>query len=149
MRYAAALAAAVVAGCSSHSGGSGTTAAPVMSSAQAMRDFMKAAADSNLARMGQLWGTSKGPAAQAGVPDNYEKILVVLQIYLRADSSRVVSDVAMSGREDQRELKVDMYRRGCKKQIPAKLIRLNNKGWIVNNVDLAAAGNPARPCEPS
>jgi hypothetical protein len=150
MRYSAGLAAVVLAACSGNSGGtSGPAVAPVLSSAQAMRDFMKAAADSNLMRMGQLWGTSRGSAAETQYPENYEKRLVVLQLYLRADSSKIASDVAIGGKDDQREVKVDIYRQGCKKQVPALMIRLDNKGWIVNNIDLAPAGNPARPCEPA
>lgn len=149
MRYSAAILAAVLAACSSGGSVSAPPAAPVTSSAQAMRDFMQAVADSNLVRMGQLWGTSKGPAAETRIPENYEKRLVLFQLYLRADSSKIVSDVAISGKNDQREVKVDIYRRGCRKQVPAVMIRLGNKGWIVNNVDLAPAGNPTRPCEPS
>lgn len=149
MRFLSVCVAVVLAGCSGGSGGNGVTTAPVLSASQAMREFIKAAADSNLARMGQLWGTSRGPAAQTGVPDNFEKRLVVFQLYLRADSAKIASDVAMSGKDDEREVKVDIYRQGCKKQVPAVMIRLSNKGWIVNNIDLAPAGNPARPCEPS
>jgi hypothetical protein len=32
------------------------------------------------------------------------------------------------------------------KQIPAVLLKVKG-AWIINNVDLASAGNPARPCE--
>jgi len=149
MRSSAIILTAVLASCGGSSSGRGPEAAPVLSAGQAMRDFMKAAADSNLTRMGQLWGTSRGPAQETGVPDNFEKRLVVLQLYLRADSSRVVSDVARSGKSDQREVKVDLYRQGCKKQVPALMIRLGNQGWIVNEIDLVPAGNPARPCEPA
>jgi hypothetical protein len=114
-----------------------------------MRDFMKAAADSNLARMGQLWGTSKGPAAETHIPEDYERRLVVLQLYLRADSAKVVSDLSIPGDNNKRQLTVAIYRKGCMKQVPGMMIRLSNKGWIVNDVDLATAGNPMRPCEPS
>ena len=149
MRYSAAVLGAVLAACSSTSTSGVPPTAPVLSSAQAMRDFMQAAADSNLARMGQLWGTSKGPAAVTNTPAGFEKRLILMQAYLRADSAKVVSDLTIPGANDKRQLTVAIYRRGCMKQVPAVMIRLGNKGWIVNNVDLAPAGNPARPCEPS
>jgi hypothetical protein len=44
---------------------------------------------------------------------------------------------------------VAIYRRGCMKQIPATMLRVKDNSWIVNNVEIASAGNPARPCEPT
>ena len=159
MRYSVAILAAVLAACSGSSSGAAPRAAPVTSSAQAIGDFMRAAADSNLARMGQLWGTSKGPAAETNTPRDFEKRLILIQSYLHADSSKIVSDLSIPGENNKRQVEVRIYRddppsreprrRGCMRQIPVIMIRLNDRGWIVNNVDLAAAGNPARPCEPS
>lgn len=150
MRYAAVLLGAVLAACGGASSSGSPAAAPVMSASQAMRDFMQAVADSNLTRMGQLWGTAKGAAGEINQPPElFEKRLILMQTYLRADSSKVVSDVSISGEADKRQVTVAIYRKGCMKQVPAVMIRLGNKGWIVNNVDLAPAGNPARPCEPS
>ena len=159
MRYSVAILGAVLAACSSTSGGGVPSAAPVTSSAQAIRDFMQAAADSNLARMGQLWGTSKGPAAVTNSPADFEKRLILIQTYLKADSSKIISDLSIPGENDKRQAEVRIYRddppsreprrRGCMKQVPLVMIRLGNKGWIVNNVNLGTAGNPARPCEPS
>ncbi|NOT08674.1 MAG: hypothetical protein HOP28_10775 [Gemmatimonadales bacterium] len=125
------------------------TAAPVASSAQALREFMKAAADSSISRMAELWGTSHGPAGATRNPADFEKRLILIQTYLRADSTKVVSDIGVPGEEDQRRLQVAIYRMGCMKQVPALMLRLKNGGWIVNNIELASAGNPARPCEES
>jgi hypothetical protein len=33
------------------------------------------------------------------------------------------------------------------KQIPAIVTRARSGGWLVENIDISAAGNPARPCE--
>jgi hypothetical protein len=112
-----------------------------------MREFMKAAADSNLTRMSQLWGSSRGPAAETLYPANFEKRLIVVQAYLRADSSKVTSDVAVPGDDGHRKLIVALYRSGgCMKQFPATLARVKG-AWIITDIDIAPAGNPARPCE--
>ena len=144
MRNIVLVAAAILAACGGNTGSAPT--APVASSGQAMREFMQAATDSNLTRMSQLWGSSRGPATETHSPPDYEKRLVVIQAYLRADSSKVVSDMPVSGDDTRRRLMVAVYRSGCMKQIPAVLLKVKG-AWIVNNVDLASAGNPARPCE--
>jgi len=145
MRKSVLVVSAILAACGGHSGSAPTT--PVASSGQAIREFMKAAADSNLTRMAQLWGSSRGPAAETHQPADYEKRLAVIQAYLRADSSKVISDVQVTGDENHRKLLVAVYRSGgCMKQVPATLSRIKG-AWVVTNIDLVAAGNPARPCE--
>jgi hypothetical protein len=147
MRSTVVLAAALLAAC----GGSGAPAArstPVASSSEALRAFMQAAADSNLTRMAQLWGTSRGSAIETGSPSDYEKRLIVMQSYLRGDSAHVVSDTPVTGDANRRHLAIALYRQGCAKQIPATMVRTKAGGWVVNSVDLTSAGNPARPCEP-
>lgn len=123
------------------------SAAPAASSAQVTRDFLKAIADSNIARMAELWGTEKGSAHDTGDPPGYEKRLVVIQTWLHADSAKVTSDVGVTGDQNQRQLQVAIYRRGCMKQVPFLAVRARNGGWLIKGIDLAFAGNPARPCE--
>ena len=145
MRKTVLVAALVLAACGGKSGSAPT--APVASSGQALREFMQAAKDSNLTRMSQLWGSSRGPAAETRYPENYEKRLAVIQAYLRADSSKVVSDMPVTGDANHRRLVVAVYRGGgCMKQIPATLSRIKG-AWVVTDIELVAAGNPARPCE--
>lgn len=144
MRKTGLVASAILAACGGNSGSAPTT--PVASSGQAMREFMQAAADSNLTRMSQLWGSSRGPATETHDPPDYEKRLILIQAYLRADSSKVVSDVPVTGDDSRRRVVVAIFRQGCMKQVPAVLLKVKG-AWIVNNVDLGAAGNPARPCE--
>jgi len=131
-------------------GGGGSTAntdtAPRSSSPQAVTAFMRAAADSNMSRMAQLWGSSKGPVSQAPVA-NFEKRLVVLQAYLKGDSTRIITDMPVQGDVSHRHLTVALYRGTCVKQIPFTTVRTKDGGWIVEAVDVAAAGNPARPCD--
>jgi hypothetical protein len=139
---------AALAACGGGNSGSGIAdAAPVGSASLALRSFMQAAADSNLARMAQLWGTAAGPASMTGEPSGWEKRVIVMQAYLRGDSTRLISDTPVSGEDNQRRVIVALYRTGCVKQIPATVIRGKGGGWLVFDIDVQSAGNPARPCE--
>ena len=138
---------AVLAACGGGSSIAGGPVEPAASSSQAMASFMRAAADSNLARMAELWGSADGPAARTGQPAEWEKRVIIMQTYLRGDSSRVVTDVPLTGSDSQRRVIVTLYRSGCIKQIPAVVTRAKSGGWLVENIDISAAGNPARPCE--
>ena len=137
----------LIAGCGGGAQGGGASVTPVTSSAQAIRSFMQAAADSNLSRMAELWGTPDGPAAQTGRPEGWEKRIAVIQAYLKNDSTRLVSDMPVTGETNQRRALVNVWRMGCSRQVPAVLARTKAGGWVVTTVDLTAAGNPARPCE--
>jgi hypothetical protein len=65
-------------------GGPGPTASagPAPTPEQAVRSFMQAAADSNLTRMAQLWGTRAGSAAKTGQPPDYQRRIAIMQFYL-------------------------------------------------------------------
>ena len=138
---------AALAACGGGTSIAGGPVEPAGSSSQALTRFMRAAADSNLTAMAELWGSADGPAARTGKPDGWEKRIIVMQAYLRGDSIRVVADVPMTGSESQRRVIVALYRTGCVKQIPAVATRARSGGWLVENIDVSAAGNPARPCE--
>ncbi len=116
-----------------------------LSAAQVVTAFMRAAADSNLNRMGDLWGNQRGPANLTRFPPGYEKRLTVMQLYLRGDSVRITSDMAVRGSGSQRQFSVELHRGTCVMQIPLTTVRSGN-GWLVETVDISAAGNPARPC---
>jgi hypothetical protein len=124
-----------------------STAAPSNSAKGAVDAFMQAVADSNLAGMAALWGSTSGPAARTRQPPDYERRITIMQAYLQNESHRVVSDVA-DGSEGRRVLQVEIRRQLCSWLVPFTAIRLTDGSWIVNQMDLTAAGNPARPCVP-
>jgi hypothetical protein len=139
------LFAAVLAGCSG--GSSPETVTPNNSAKGAVERFMQAVADSNLSQMANLWGTAAGPAGRTGQPPDYERRVAVMQAYLRNESHRIVSDDAEGG-EARHALQVEIRRQLCSWTVPFTAIRLADGSWIVNQVDLTKAGNPARPCVP-
>jgi hypothetical protein len=108
--------------------------------------FLRAAADSNVTRMAELWGTSSGPASKTNQPNDYQRRIVVMQSFLWSDSSKVVGQAAVPGDDSRRTVTVAIWRGGCMKQFPLTMVRTGG-AWLVSNVDLALTGNPARPCD--
>jgi hypothetical protein len=135
---------ALLAGCG---GSSPSTVAPANSPKGVVDRFMQAVADSNLTEMASLWGTAAGPAARTGVPPDYERRVAIMHAYLRNESHRVVSD-APEGGDTRHALQVEIRRQLCSWVIPFTVIKLADGNWIVSQVDLTAAGNPAKPCVP-
>jgi hypothetical protein len=120
-------------------------AKPSTSAAGTVQGFMQAVADSNLAKMAALWGTAKGPAAQTNDPPDWERRVAIMRSYLRNEASRIVSD-APDG-DARHAVQVELRRETCTWVVPFTVIKLADGSWIVNQVDLAAAGNPMRPCQ--
>jgi hypothetical protein len=136
---------AVLAGCSG--GSSPATVAPSNSAKGAVERFMQAVADSNLSQMAALWGTSAGAASRTGQPPDFERRIAIMQAYLRNESHRIVSD-APEGGDARHGLQVEIRRQLCSWVVPFTAIKLGDGTWIVSQVDLTAAGNPAQPCVP-
>jgi hypothetical protein len=125
-------------------GGGPAPVQPVHSATGAVQGFMQAVADSNLAKMASLWGTASGPASKTRQPRDYERRIVIMQAYLRNQSFRVTSDVPDS--PNRRSLQVEIKRETCTWSVPFVAIKTGDGSWLVTQVDLTAAGNPARPC---
>ena len=130
------LFAVVLAGCSG--GSNPATVAPSNSARGAVQSFMDAVADSNLAQMANFWGSTGGPAARTGQPPDYER---------RNESHRIVSDTPGAA-GTRHALQVEIRRQLCSWIVPFTAIKLGDGTWIVSQVDLTAAGNPAQPCVP-
>jgi hypothetical protein len=139
------LFAAVLAGCGG--GSSPATVAPTNSAKGAVENFMQAVADSNLTRMANFWGSSGGPAARTRQPQDYERRIAIMAAYLRNESHRIVSDTPDADGA-RHSLQVEIRRQLCSWVVPFTAIKLGDGTWIVSQVDLTAAGNPAQPCEP-
>ncbi|HUF36761.1 MAG TPA: hypothetical protein VMN37_12475 [Gemmatimonadales bacterium] len=135
----------LVAACSA-----GPAAGPVTpsstSAVAAVESFMQAVADSNLPRLATLWGTAAGPAAKTGQPTDWERRVAVMQTYLRNESHRVLPFSPADGA--RQDVQVEIRRDLCTWVVPFTAIRLGDGSWLVNQVDLTKAGNPARPCGP-
>ena len=140
--YAAAV---VLAACG---GGGAGQVHPANTATAAVQNFMKAVADSNLTTMANLWGTARGPAGVTRQPSDYERRIAVMQAYLSHDDYRVLSDTPDNS-EARHAVQVQIRRQACTWDVPFTVIRMSDGNWIINQVDLGAAGNPAKPCNPS
>jgi len=129
-------------------GSAPSTVAPSTSARGAVDAFMQAVADSNLTRMSQLWGTSAGPAAKTNQPSDWERRITVMQAYLQNESHRVVGDTPEGTGGTRHAVQVEIRREFCTWVVPFTAIKLGDGSWIVNQVDVTAAGNPGRPCAP-
>lgn len=124
--------------------------APSAGSAQAaseaaVQGFLRAVADSNLDKMAELWGTSKGSAAATHQPSDYQRRLVVVQAYLRGADYRILSGAPDQSSKDRRVLQVEMSRNGCDKIVPFTTSQ-SRKGWLVSAIDLDQLGGPGHQC---
>ena len=105
---------------------------------------MQAVADSNLPKMADLWGTPSGPAARTNQPADWERRIAIIQAYLRSDSFRLISDVPET--DGRRAVQVEIRRQACTWSVPFTVIKTGDGSWLINQIDLTQAGNPARPC---
>jgi hypothetical protein len=109
--------------------------------------FMQAVADSNLTQMGELWGTARGPAASTNRPPDWAQRVAVMHAYLKGGTAKVVGEGDPStATADRRQILVELSRSGCVKTVPFTLIKTKQGSWLVNSVDLNAAGTPSKPC---
>ncbi len=138
----------MVAACSSASSSADPSraAGPAQSAEAAVRSFLKGVADSNLTVMATYWGSAAGPAARTNQPPDWEKRMVVMQAYLARADYRIVSDVGSGGDAANRSLSVELRRPECIRLVPFTVIRAADGSWLVNQVDLASAGSPVKPC---
>ena len=126
-------------------GSQSSTVQPAKSAAAAVQGFMQAVADSNVSKMAGLWGTTNGPAAKTQQPADWERRVAIMQAYLKSDSYRLTSDVGET--EARRVLQVQLTRQTCTWNVPFVAVKTGDGSWLVNQVDLTQAGNPARPCD--
>jgi hypothetical protein len=140
----------LLAACGGAGGGAsadGSVAPSTGSARGVVESFMEAVADSNLTQLANLWGSAGGPAAKTGQPPDYEKRVAVMQAYLRNESHRLLPSPASDA--PSQVVNVEIRRELCTWVVPFTAIRLGDGNWVVNQVDLTKAGNPARPCVPA
>ena len=99
-------------------------------------------------RDGLALGIGVGPAARTRQPSDYERRIVIMQAYLRHDDSRILTDTPAAD-PTRHAIQAQLRRSACTWTVPFEVIQLSDSSWIVNSVDVAAAGNPARPCDPT
>jgi hypothetical protein len=110
---------------------------------------MAAVKANDIDRMGELWGSERGPASGYRSAEYLRKTLTVFQKYFNHTGYRVVEGPSkVQGKENLMNVRIELQRpTGCNIQLPIDLIRANSGGWLVFDVHLEAAGNPAVVCK--
>jgi hypothetical protein len=127
---------------------SGSSLPPPSDPESSVRAFMNAVNANSLAAMGELFGGRRGLARGYIPSGELEQRLTVMRIYLEHQEYEILPPGSVPGpQEGQRTVRVRLTRRGCMPVVPFTLTQWG-QGWLVTNVDLAAAGNPARTCAP-
>lgn len=124
-------------------GGAAGSVSPDAGPVQVVEQFMQAVADSNLTRMAQLWGTSRGPSSQTGQPSDYQRRVGIMHAFLKGFEVRSTSQIERQ--DDRVVLSVALQRSTCGRQVPFTLVRAG-RGWLVTGIELSALGTPGVPC---
>ena len=116
---------------------------------ETLAQFLAAVKANDLDRMGRLWGTERGPAAEWMNAPELRQRLTVIQKYLTHVGYRVVEGpLAVPSVADRRTFRVELQRQRCNRVLPIDLVRTRRGGWLVVDVHLENAGNPMTACPP-
>ncbi|MEI2721010.1 MAG: hypothetical protein V9E87_12900 [Gemmatimonadales bacterium] len=111
---------------------------------QAVEEYIRAASDSNLVRMGQLFGTDKGSLMGRRV-EGTDKRMMITQAYLHGVKVRALSEVH-GAKGNERIVTTEIARGACKVVLPVTAVESNKEGWLVRNLDLDAASKVNQAC---
>jgi hypothetical protein len=109
--------------------------------------FLAAVKANDLAAMGAVWGRGdRGPGPRWEDPETLRKRLVVMQSVLVHDRYEMVAGNDPIADPQRPVLRARLFRNGCEPVVPFTMVRYRD-GWLIEAVDLAAAGNPVRRCQ--
>lgn len=135
---------AVLAAC----GGNPAPATPSPATpADALAGFLDAVRQNDLSRMGQLWGSERGPAAGWMDSEELNKRVAVIQKYLAHGGYRVVEGpMPIPGESRRMAFRVELRRDDCLHVQAIDVVRVDGGGWVVQDVHLGEARSPVQAC---
>jgi hypothetical protein len=118
---------------------------------ESVAQFLAAVKANDLKRMGELWGTERGPAAQSMNGEVLRQRVTVIQKYLDHTGYRIIEGpLLVPGHQELRTYRVELQRASCNQVMPIDVIKTHSGGWLVYDVHLEAAGSPAAGhCQPA
>lgn len=117
---------------------------------ESIAQFLAAVKANDQKRMGELWGTERGPAAQSMNADVLRQRLTVIQKYLDHTGYRIIEGpLLVPSRDDLRTYRIELQRTNCNQVLPIDVVRTRSGGWLVYDVHLESAGSPAGRCQAS
>lgn len=122
------------------------TAQGAATATAAVEEFMRAAADSNLTRMAQLFGTDRGSAARTRHPEDYARRMVVMQAMLSGITVRANAETATEDR-NRKVVTTEIARGNCRITVPVRAVKAR-EGWLVLGFEVQDIWDGVnRPCE--
>ena len=126
---------------------------------EALSQFLDAVKAKDFTRMGNLWGDERGPASSFMKPDDLQRRLWTIQVYLDHTGYRVIEGPLQAqpfnptfrnvpSPEKLREFRIELQREPCNRVVPITLVRPKSGGWLVYDVRLESVGNPRSGCQP-
>ena len=113
---------------------------------ESVAQFLTAVKANDLTRMGQLWGTERGPAAGTMNADALRQRLTVIQKYLDHTGYRIIEGpLVFPGRDDLRTFRVELQREECNQVLPIDVVRTRSGGWLVYDVHLETVSPRCQP----
>jgi len=123
----------------------GTAQERAPTASAAVEQFIRAASDSNLTRMAQLFGTDKGSVQKTGKPEDYPKRMVIIQAAMSGTAVRALSEVATS-QKNHMVVTTEVAKGNCKVIVAVTAVKADG-GWLVREFDLAGVWDGInRPC---
>ena len=117
---------------------------------ESVAQFLAAVKANDQKRMGELWGTERGPASRSMNADVLRQRLTVIQKYLDHTGYRIIEGpLLVPGRDELRTYRIELQRASCSQVMPIDVVRTNSGGWLVYDVHLESAGSPGGRCQPA
>ncbi len=114
---------------------------------ESVRQFLLAVRANDLKRMGQLWGTERGPAADNMNPGVLQQRVTVIQKYLDHTGYLILEGpLLVPGHDELRTFRVELQRTKCNQVMPIDVVRTRSGGWLVYDVHLESANSPGGRC---
>jgi len=114
---------------------------------ESVSQFLAAVKANDQKRMGELWGTERGPVANSMNAAVLRQRVTVIQKYLDHSGYRIIEGpLLVPGHDNLRTYRVELQRGGCNQVLPIDVVRTRSGGWLVYDVHLESAGSPGR-CE--
>ncbi|OLC72323.1 MAG: hypothetical protein AUH78_16175 [Gemmatimonadetes bacterium 13_1_40CM_4_69_8] len=125
----------------------------------AISQFMDAVKANDLGRMGNLWGSTQGPAVTFWDRDRLRQHLATMQKYLDHTGYRIIEGPLpaqplnptfknVPSPDRLRDFRVELQRTGCNVVFPMTVVQTDSGGWLVYDVHLESVGTPGR-CSPT
>lgn len=129
-------------------GGNSPAGPPSPSSpADALAGFLDAVRQNDLSRMGQLWGSERGPASGWMDGTELNKRVAVMQKFLIHNAYRVVEGpMPVPGDSRRMAFRVELRLDECVHVQPIDVVREDRGGWVVHDVHLGQARSPLQSC---